>query len=132
MHSPLRFTAWFKDPAADAGPDDVVSQPVVGWRESDGAAMVLQATDGRVVPAAEQEGFVEIEQLPDEVPLGVVPGNGWRVTQAGQGPVRESAHTPVAFVVYATHVVPVTSLPPGGDFKGSWRSSNWRLLPPGE
>lgn len=74
MNSQLRFTAWFKDTAADADEHDVVSQPVVGWRDSDGAAMVLDRTAGRVVAAAEQPGFTEIETVADEQPLGVVPG----------------------------------------------------------
>ncbi|MFE2529052.1 hypothetical protein ACFXEL_33045 [Streptomyces sp. NPDC059382] len=126
MNSQLRFTAWFKDPAPDAGEDDVVSQPVVGWRDSDGAAMVLDRTAGRIVAAAEQLGFMEIEAVADEQPLGVVPGTGWRVRKSGQGPLPE-AHDPVAFVVYSTHVVPVVSLPPAGDFRGEWRSNGWTL-----
>lgn len=133
MHSHLRFTAWFKDPAPDAGNDDVISRPVVGWRESDGAAMVLlDEKTGRIVPAAEQVGFLEIEQLPDEQPLGVVPGNGWRVAQANQGPVRDSARTVTAFIVYADHAVPVVNLPTGGDYRGAWKAREWRLLEPSD
>ncbi|MGC5359513.1 hypothetical protein ACPXCS_36875 [Streptomyces sp. DT190] len=133
MHSHLRFTAWFKDPAPDAGKDDVISRPVVGWRESDGAAMVLlDEKTGRIVPAAEQDGFLEIEQLPDEQPLGVVPGNGWRVAQAKQGSVRDSARTVAAFIVYADHVVPVVNLPTGGDYRGAWKAREWRLLEPSD
>ncbi|MEV3865820.1 hypothetical protein AB0K46_21250, partial [Streptomyces cinnamoneus] len=72
--------------------------------------------------AAEQPGFTEIETVADEQPLGVVPGAGWRVRKSGQGPLPE-AHDPVAFVVYSTHVVPVVSLPPAGDYRGEWRST---------
>ncbi|MEU6397183.1 hypothetical protein ABZ867_09355, partial [Streptomyces cinnamoneus] len=68
--------------------------------------------------AAEQPGFTEIETVADEQPLGVVPGAGWRVRKSGQGPLPE-AHDPVAFVVYSTHVVPVVSLPPAGDYRGA-------------
>ncbi|WP_333746079.1 hypothetical protein [Streptomyces sp. IBSBF 2950] len=132
MNSHLRFTAWFKDPAPDAEKDDVISRPVVGWRESDGAAMVLDEKAGRVVPAADEDGFVEIERLPDDRPLGVVPGNGWRVSQTKQGPVRDSARTVTAFIVYADHVVPVVNLPTGGDYRGSWSAGEWRLLEPHE
>lgn len=133
MHSHLRFTAWFKDPAPDAEKDDVISRPVAGWRESDGAAMVLlDEKSGRMVPAAEQDGFREIEQLPAEQPLGVVPGNGWRVSQAKKGPVRDSARTVAAFIVYADHMVPVVNLPTGGDYRGAWKAGEWRLLEPNE
>ncbi|WP_143674437.1 MULTISPECIES: hypothetical protein [Streptomyces] len=133
MHSHLRFTAWFKDPAPDAEKDDVISRPVVGWRESDGAAMVLlDEKSGRMVPAAEQDGFREIEQLPDVQPLGVIPGNGWRVSKAKQGPVRDSARPVAAFIVYADHVVPVVDLPTGGDYRGAWKAHEWQLLEPNE
>ena len=130
MHSQLQFTAYFKDPAPDAEADDEVSRKVVGWRESDGAAMVLEPTAGRVVAAAEQDGFKYIEQTPDTRPLGVVPGNGWRISKSGQGPVRDEARTPVAFIVYDSHVVPVMQLPTLGDSQQRWKNGEWKLLAP--
>lgn len=132
MHSHLQFKAWFKDPDPDAEAEDEISRRIVGWRESDGAAMVLEATTGRVVPAAEQDGFKFIEQLPDVQPLGVVPGNGWRITKTGQGPVREAAQYPVAFLVFDSHVVPVMRLPTLGDSEGLWKDGEWKLLAPEE
>jgi hypothetical protein len=132
MHSDLRFTAYFKDPSPDAAPDDEVSRPVVGWREADGAAMILDAKSGRVVPAAEQEGFLEIEQVPTEKPLGVVPGNGWRISKTSQPQIRAVGREVPAFLVYATHVVPVRNLPMAGDSRGAWKKSEWRLWEPEE
>ncbi|MFD3700938.1 hypothetical protein ACFWUZ_33225 [Streptomyces sp. NPDC058646] len=127
MNSQLRFTARFKDPAPDADEDDVVSQPVVGWRDSDGAAMVLDRTAGRVVAAAEQPGFTEIETVADEQPLGVVPGTGWWVRKSEEVHMGK-IERPVAFLVYSTHVVPVVTVHPAGDFHGEeWRSSGWSL-----
>ncbi|MFA7762848.1 hypothetical protein [Streptomyces sp. NRRL S-448] len=64
--------------------------------------------------------------MAEEQPFGGVPGAGWRVCTSGQGPLREAGE-PAAFLVYSTHVVPVVSLPPAGDFRGEWRSSGWSL-----
>ncbi|MEV0580939.1 hypothetical protein [Streptomyces sp. NPDC050392] len=132
MNSQLQFTAWFKDPSPDAEADDEVSELVVGWRAADGAAMVLEPASGRVVPAAEQAGFKYIERQPDTPPLGVVPGNGWRITKTGQGPAGGSARPVAAFLVYADHVVPVVNLPSSGDYRGAWKSRDWRLLEPND
>ncbi|MFF8790845.1 hypothetical protein [Streptomyces sp. NPDC015125] len=130
MHTQLQFKAWFTDPDPDADPDDEVSRRVVGWRESDGAAMVLDAKTGRVVAAVEQEGFKSVEEALDTHPLGVVPGNGWRITQNGTGPVGGPARPVAAFLVYADHVVPVVNLPGSGDHSGAWKARGWRLLDP--
>ncbi|MET7802426.1 hypothetical protein [Streptomyces decoyicus] len=83
-----------------------------------------------MVPAAEQEGFKFKEELPDTRPLGVAPGNGWRITQTGQGPAGAPARPVAAFLVYANHVVPVVNLLGGGDYRGGWKAREWRLLDP--
>lgn len=85
MDSQIRFRAYFEDPGAggDAGHGlgdqgrRRHSEPVVGWREWDGAALVLDGRAGRLVPAAERAGFVEVTGEERRQP-SLTPDVDWR------------------------------------------------------
>ena len=61
--------------------------------------MVMDVEQGRIVPAADVPGFVELRQTGDPV-LGVLPGKGWTVAQAApQGTRLAGRRAVVAFLV---------------------------------
>jgi hypothetical protein len=79
--------------------DDRDDLDVLAFRERDGAAMVMDVAQGRIVPAADVPGFAELRQAGDAV-LGVLPGEGWTVAEAApQGTRQAGTRAVVAFLV---------------------------------
>lgn len=89
----IHSTGWYA--AFDNG-DDL---EVVAFRERDGAAMIMDVEQGRIVPAADVPGFAELKQAGDPV-LGVLPGEGWTVAEAApRGTRLAGTRAVVAFLV---------------------------------
>jgi hypothetical protein len=102
---------------------------VVAFRERDGAAMVMDVEQGRIVPAADVPGFAELRQTSDPV-LGVLPGEGWTVAGAApQGTRLAGTRAVVAFLVRQSGVeVFVTD----GVGAQSFNHPDYTLIPPSE
>lgn len=110
-------------------------RPIVGWREGDGAPLIVERQTGRLVPAAEYappDGSKFWAVIVAESPIiAAVPGQGWSVQhREADGTTRETSV--IAFAVNADgSVFPGTADADGGiRCREIYDSQNGRLIPP--
>jgi hypothetical protein len=100
---------------------------VLAFREGDGAALVMDVDQGRVVPVADVPGFAELRRAGDPV-VGVLPGGGWTVAEAApQGTRLAGTRAVVAFLVRRSGVEVFVADGVGAQ---SFRHSDFTLIPP--